>query len=122
MRRSGASPRSLLVWTTLVLALLAAAPIVKAQGGPQPRCMRDAEGELYCARWDRGVAVRNGEGDIVCAPGACVRASDVNPDWSCSSEEGGSATMAPAGPQCDGGCQPPDQDSCTVVDSIDDNN
>ena len=116
-----APQRSLPFWLTFLLALLMAVPYVGAQG-TQPRCMRDAEGELYCAKWDRGVAVRNGEGDIVCAPGACVRADPVNPAWSCSSEEGGSATVTPTGPQCDGGCQPPDQDSCNLVDSIDDNN
>ena len=92
-----------------------------AQQLPQPRCMRDAEGELYCAQWDMGVAVRNGEGDIVCAPGACVRANDVNPDWSCSSEEGGWANVTPDGAQCEGGCQPPDADSCNLADNIDDN-
>ena len=111
-----------------VLALLLAAPLVvfpgaaqcAAQSVSQSRCMRDAEGELYCAQWDMSVAVRNGEGDIVCAPGACVRASDFNPAWSCSGEEGGWATVTPEGPQCAGGCQPPDQNSCTLVDSIED--
>ena len=92
-----------------------------AQSMPQPRCMRDAEGELYCAQWDMGVAVRDGEGDIVCAPGACVRSSDVDPDWFCSSEEGGWANVTDEGPVCEGGCQAPDQDSCTLADNVDDN-
>jgi hypothetical protein len=39
----------------------------------------------------------------------------------CSSEEGGWATVAPEGPRCEGGCQPPDQNSCNLVDNIDDN-
>ena len=107
----------------LVIALFAllVPPSTPAQGLPQPRCMRDAEGELYCAQWDMGVAVRNGEGDIVCAPGACVRSSDVDPDWSCSSEEGGWANVTPEGPRCEGGCQAPDPNGCNLVDNIDDN-
>jgi hypothetical protein len=107
--------------TAIALLPLLLPPSGAAQGMPQPRCMRDAEGELYCAQWDMGVAVRSGEGDIVCAPGACVRASDVNPDWFCSSEEGGWANVTPEGPVCQGGCQSPDQGSCSLADNIDDN-
>jgi len=103
-----------------LLSLLCALPGV-AQPMPQPRCMRDAEGELYCAQWDMGVAVRDGEGGIVCAPGACVRSSDVDPDWFCSSEEGGWANVNLEGPVCQGGCQSPDQNSCNLVNNIDDN-
>ncbi len=105
----------------LTLLTLAWVPPGAAQSPTQPRCMRDAEGELYCAQWDMGVAVRDGEGDIVCAPGACVRADDADPDWFCSSEEGGWANVTPEGPECEGGCESPDQNNCTLADNIDDN-
>ncbi len=78
------------------------------------RCQTDALKKWYCAADPRGSAVVDKLGRVVCAPGACVKqeTQDQEEDWLCSSTPGGTATAAPAGPVCDGTCQPPEATAC----------
>lgn len=94
-----------------VLGLLAAPAV--AQAG---RCARNSLGETSCAREENGTAVLNGLGEVVCAPGACVRESETAVAWSCSSVPGGSARFEVGeGPVCEGGCIEPEQTRCVPM-------
>ncbi len=93
-----------LVLATLILSTPAAAL--------QGRCIKDPMGRVSCAQWENGVAVLNGLGEVVCAKGQCVRASDTDPEWYCSSVPGGSAKATITGPECEGGCESPRSDNC----------
>jgi len=78
------------------------------------RCQADALENWYCAADPQGSAVVDTLGRVVCAPGACVKqeTQDQEEDWLCSSTPGGRAAAAPAGPICDGTCQPPEVTAC----------
>ena len=75
----------------------------------QARCLRDALGELYCARDPLGVTVLDNLGVVRCAPGSCV---DVDGVWVCATRPGGKARLNGEGPVCDGGCGNPVTTDC----------
>lgn len=77
-----------------------------------PKCLRDSMGQSFCAKWPRGVAVKNTLGEVLCAPGDCVLMEDLNPVWQCSSVSGGWARMLISGPKCEGGCVTPRVTDC----------
>lgn len=75
-------------------------------------CASDALGETWCAKDERGSAVVDTLGRVVCAPGMCV---EHDGEWTCSSVSGGSAGLSREGPVCDGRCQRPAMEECEAV-------
>jgi hypothetical protein len=93
----------------LASAALLASGVAHAEP-PQRRCQQDALESWYCAADEKGVAVLDNLGVVLCAPGACVEVED---EWQCSAVSGGRAALGPDGPICDGGCRAPRAVDCT---------
>ena len=110
-RRSGFVPSALAACVICVASSAAAAGVDHSAGA---NCQADALKNWYCAADPKGSAVVDKLGRVVCAPGACVKqeTQDQDNDWLCSSIPGGRAAAAPAGPVCDGTCQPPEATAC----------
>jgi hypothetical protein len=108
---------------TLPLLILLLLPLPAL--AEHPRCLKDAMGQTFCARTERGVAVKSGLGEIVCARGDCVQ-EEGGTEWSrgdCVQEEGGTewycsrtgagwARLGPDGPECEEGCYTPTETEC----------
>jgi hypothetical protein len=96
------------------IALLAGATLLACAAAdaapPQTRCQQDALENWYCAADEKGVAVLDTLGVVLCSPGACVEMED---EWQCSAVSGGRAELTPDGPNCDGGCRTPRAVDCT---------
>jgi hypothetical protein len=103
LRLAGASAPAL----ALALAALGAAAQTPAGG----RCRSDALGQWYCASDEKGVAVVDNLGAVVCAPGRCL---EVDDEWQCSAVSGGGAALGPDGPECEGGCRSPRAVDCVL--------
>jgi hypothetical protein len=95
------------------LALLVGAALLAcgaaAAESPQRRCQKDALENWYCATDEKGVAVVDNLGVVLCSPGACIEVEDA---WQCSAVSGGRAAFTPNGPICDGGCRAPRSVDC----------
>jgi len=76
-----------------------------------PRCLKDAMGQTFCARTERGVAVKSGLGEIVCARGDCIQ-EENGTEWYCSRTGAGWARLGPDGPECQEGCYSPTETEC----------
>jgi hypothetical protein len=105
MRRN-ARPSAILLGLLLALA---AAPAALAAEPLEARCVKDALDDVHCARDPKGVAVIDSLGVARCAAGHCVQVDD---EWHCSTQSGGSARLEPAGPVCDGSCAEPKSTDC----------
>jgi hypothetical protein len=92
----------------LALALLAGSAAAEEEA-PQGRCVKDALDNWYCASDEKGVAVVDNLGTVVCSPGACVEVED---EWQCSAVSGGRAALTADGAICDGGCRAPRAVEC----------
>ena len=96
------------------LALLAAAALLAVVAAdaesPQRRCQKDALDAWYCAADEKGVAVVDNLGVVLCAPGECV---EVDDEWHCSSVSGGQAAATTDGPICEGSCRAPRAVDCS---------
>jgi hypothetical protein len=97
------------VTRTLIGAVMGFLLLAEPAAAQQARCLRDALGELYCARDPQGFAVLDNLGVVRCAPGSCV---DVNGVWVCATQPGGTARLDPEGPVCSGGCGNPNTTDC----------
>jgi hypothetical protein len=94
--------------TMCCLLLVVVASPVWAQGG---MCQRDVMGQTFCPRTSGGTAVLDGRGDVVCAPGQCVKGRNSS-EWHCSAASGGWARVGSDGPECEGGCTPLSNNQC----------
>lgn len=103
--------RAFLIMLAAALGLIALPAVAGAS-----RCQQNALGATFCAEQEDGSAVINGLGEVVCAPGGCVRESETSTNWRCSSLPGGSARWeVGVGASCDGGCITPEQTRCVSM-------
>ena len=71
----------------------------------QGPCVKDGEGEIFCAPHKDGTAVRNDGGDVVCGLGTCIKGPYGG--IYCAIEPGGDALRNDRGEiECFGGCEP----------------
>jgi hypothetical protein len=108
-RRRGRGFGSCIGWALAATLALPAAPAAAQAQAQQARCAKDALDDWYCAADERGVAVRDNLGTVLCSPGRCVEVED---EWQCSALAGGRAALGPDGPVCEGGCRSPRAVDC----------